>query len=548
MTQNWKSFFDPDRARGPKAGPDVSEEEWPAQAPPGERGPVSVSALVAQIKHALEEKFPRRVTVVGEISNLTRHTSGHMYFRLKDADAAIDVTMFRSFASRLKFRPEDGLEVIAEGHVDVYEVRGQLQLRVEHMTPKGAGALELAFRQLCEKLRAEGLFDPVRKKAVPRFPRGIGVVTSPTGAAVRDIRRTLARRWPAARVYLVPALVQGEGAGQAVAEGIRLLDAAAGRLGIDTIIVARGGGSLEDLWAFNEEAVARAIFASRTPVISGVGHETDVTIADMVADRRAATPTAAAELAAPDAGEVRGRLAALGERLARRVVDGMRAGRVAMEGILRSAVFRDPLGRVRTNMQHVDELSHRLVALLHDRLACGRRRLEPAANRLAALHPARLHERAAATLAKITSRLAWALGRRSKQSGDALSAVAQRLSAVHPRHRLTLARQQAEALARQLESMSYRHVLGRGYSVTRRADGAILRSVANVGAGDAIRTELRDGKVDSRVTRREGKDAAPPAGTSSAPPGDADTGPAPKRRKHAKTDDGPMLFELSDEE
>ena len=448
---------------------------------------MSVSALVAKIRSAMGRAFPSRVAVLGQISNLTRAESGHLYFRLKDGESALDAVMFRPQASRLKFAPEDGLEVVAEGHVDVYAVRGHLQLRVERLGPRGTGALELAFRQLQDKLRGEGLFDEKHKKAIPRFPRAIGVVTSPAGAAIRDIRRTLRRRWPAARVYLLGVPVQGEAAAGQIAEAVRLLDAGAGRYEIDTIIVSRGGGSLEDLWAFNEEPVARAIFAASTPIICGVGHEVDTTIADMVADVRAATPTAAAELAAPDRTAVARALSDMAGGMARTVSDRIASARAAVASAMRSGVFRDPLWRVRTQAQRVDELSARLGA---------------------ALHPARLKERFAGRLADAAHRLRWGLGERSKRAGDRLQSVRARLLAGHPRNCLPLARQKVSAAGRQLKAMSHRAVLKRGFSVTRSQAGGILRSAREAKTGERVETELADGRFLSRVeqTGRETPD------------------------------------------
>lgn len=495
-------FFDPSQARGPRRGPDVGQdvtEEVLADDPGRGRAPLTVSALILRIKGALAEAFPQTVAVVGEISNFKLHSSGHMYFRLKDASSAIDVAMWRQHAERLKFTPSDGLEVVVDGRVDVYDVRGQLQLYAERMTPKGAGALELAFRQLREKLQREGLFDPAAKAAIPRFPRAVGIITSATGAAIRDIRRTLLRRWPAVRAYLLAVLVQGEGAAEEIARAIAAMDAAAERFGIDTIILARGGGSLEDLWAFNEELVARALFAAKTPIITGIGHETDVTIADLVADLRAATPTAAAAAAVPDASELARHLEVFHKRLHRSATETLRSARAAVEAILRSVIFRDPSWRVRTSQQHLDELSHRLRAAQADLTAECRRDLEPLAGRLAALHPAALAERARGMLERLTARLAWALGSQSKRAGDALAVAGARLAAASPVHRVRLARQQIEATQRHLEAMSYRNVLARGYSVTRDSDGQVLRSVAQVVRGQQIRTELTDGSIDSRV-------------------------------------------------
>jgi len=499
MSDNF-SLFDPDKARGPRKGPDVGKDVTSDLLGSKDQStPVGVSVLVSQIKAALSQAFPRRVSVVGEISNFKRHGSGHLYFRLKDAQASIDVAMFRPAASKLKFSPTDGLEVVIDGRIDVYDVRGQLQLYSERMTPKGAGALELAFRQLKDKLESEGLFDPQIKKPIPRFPRAIAVVTSPTGAAIRDIRRTLARRWPAATVYLVGVLVQGEGAAEQIAQAVTLLDASAEDYQIDTIIVARGGGSIEDLWAFNEEPVALAIYAAETPVISGVGHEVDVTIADMVADLRAPTPTGAAELAVPDGDEVSAQISQLNARLSRRAGDQLARARAAIEAIGRSVVFKDPSAGLRTQTQRIDELGYKLRASVRERLSSARSALSEPANRLAALHPATLAERAAARLDRARSSLAWVLRGRTKRSAGQLSELSSKLAEAHPRHRLKMARQKVASLGRQMEAMSYRSVLARGFSVTRLAGGDILRSIQQVRPGLKVRTELSDGRFDSLV-------------------------------------------------
>jgi len=451
MAKKQRTLFDVARVRPSRRTPDVAVGKSKDDAGPNI---LTVSALVARIKTALTRAFPQRVCVAGEISNLSMPASGHVYFSLKDASSTLPAAMWRSEAKRLKFRPTDGLEVVVEGRVDVYDAQGKLQLYVDRMTPRGAGALELAFRQLREKLEREGLFDPAAKKPIARFPQALGVVTSATGAAIRDVQRTIRRRWGGLPVYLAPSRVQGEGAAEQIAEAVALLDAAAARLGIDTILVVRGGGSLEDLWAFNEEAVARAIFTARTPIVSGVGHEVDVTICDLVADRRAPTPTGAAELAAPDGEEVRRHVGRLSERLRRIVRDRLLAGRRELEAILRAGMFRDPMGRIRQRAQRIDELSHRLRASLHERLAVSARRLTPLAGRLAKEHPI---------------------------------------------HALRLARQRVSASAGRLEALSYRHTLRRGFSVTRTETGTLLRSARDVGPGQRLRTELADGTLDSEV-------------------------------------------------
>src|SRR5204863_4564033 len=282
----------------PRPPPRIARAK-PALEPPGflalmaeTRAVLTVSALTEKLRQVLEEKFPM-VWVEGEISNFKVYGSGHAYFTLKDSGAQVRAVLFRNRMRRIRFEPGDGLHVLAMGSVEVYPQRGEYQLVVELLEPRGLGALQLAFEQLKARLAAEGLFDEGRKRALPRFPRKIGIVTSPSGAAIRDMLRVIGRRFGELHIVLAPCRVQGDGAAEEIARGIRDLNA----LGdVDVLIVGRGGGSLEDLWAFNEEVVARAIAGSKVPVISAVGHEVDVTIADFVADLRAPTPSAAAEL------------------------------------------------------------------------------------------------------------------------------------------------------------------------------------------------------------------------------------------------------------
>ncbi len=481
--------------------------------------PISVTSLVASIKEALLDNLPARQAVVGEISNFRRHSSGHFYFCLKDADSAIDAVMFRPDAASVRFEPQDGLEVVAEGRVDIYERSGRLQFYVSRLAPRGTGALELAFRQLKEKLQKEGLFDTTHKLALPRYPRSIGVITSPTGAAIRDIYRALCRRWPCARMYLLPARVQGEGAAKEIAEAIEAMDRQAAELEIDTIIIGRGGGSLEDLWAFNEEAVARAVYACRTPIVCGVGHETDFTIADFVADVRAATPTAAAELATPDKANVARACDAMQHRLSRRLAEHLATGRQDLVSVQRSSVFRDPLMRVRSGHQRVDELSTRLQHRLVARCRTGEQRLHEAERVLAGLHPRQLVERAGNRLSAVRRDLAWALGHKAKLCGDLLAKVVGKLSSMGPMGRVKLGQARLDGLAGRLEALSYRSALRRGFSVTRK-DGHILRSREQIGPGDVLETELADGKVQSVV---DGAAARP-------------------RRRTKQEEQGPSLF------
>ncbi len=497
-----ENLFDPNKARGPSEdaevvggrGSDVTAE-FVTDA--GDEA-MTVSELLADVKAALAARMPRRVVVVGEISNLSRPRSGHVYFSLKDADSQIPVAMFRSAAAKLRFEPQDGLEVVAEGRVDVYEAQGRLQLYATRLTPRGAGALELAFRQRVAKLGAEGLFDAAAKKPIPRYPRTICVITSATGAAIRDIRQTLSRRWPAARMLLIGVLVQGDKAAGQIARAIRAASRNAERLGIDTLIVGRGGGSLEDLWCFNEEAVARAIWNCRIPVISGVGHEVDTTIADMVADVRAATPTAAAELATPDRAELGRHLRQLADRLSRNVRERLDRGAAALRLVQRSEFFRNPLHRVHGLGQHVDELAAAMRAGLLLRRG-----------------------RAQQTVAELAAALRWGLGGLARRKAERLSAAAGRYAASNPIQRVRLARRDLAAherhlptlttavlaaaaakvdrYERTLEALSYRNVLRRGFSVTRDGRGEIVRSVDGVEGGRLLRTELADGEIRSIV-------------------------------------------------
>ena len=318
----------------------------------------SVSALTAEVKAVLEDGFSA-IWVEGELSNFKHHTSGHMYFTLKDAQAQIRGVMFRGHNRLLRFHPIDGLAVLVSGTVTVYERRGEYQINVEFMEPRGVGALQLAFEQLKAKLEAEGLFDEARKRPLPLLPRRIGIITSPTGAVIRDMLTIIGRRFPGLEVLIHPVAVQGECAAAEVAAALERLGA---RADLDVLIVARGGGSLEDLWAFNEEGVARAIVASAVPVISAVGHETDVTIADFVADLRAPTPSAAAELVVARRDELRQRVDDLMARAVATLQHGVavRRGRVEMLG--RHLVLLSPAIRLQRQVERLQGLRRRLAA------------------------------------------------------------------------------------------------------------------------------------------------------------------------------------------
>jgi len=351
---------------------------------PTEHRVLSIWELTSRIKDLLESSFPA-VWVTGEISNLARPRSGHVYLTLKDERAQLRAAIWRNTATRLPFDLHDGLEVVCRGHIDVYAPRGSYQLIVEQIEPKGIGALELAFRQLREKLGREGLFEPSRKRPLPPFVRRIAVVTSPTGAAVHDFLQVLSRRWRGADVLIVPTRVQGEGAAEEIAAAIRT----ANRLNvpIDCLVVTRGGGSLEDLWAFNEETVVRAISASRIPVVSAVGHEVDVTLSDLAADVRALTPSEAAELVAPDSDELLAGLQQYQKRLLAALRSRATAARSRLDALARHHVFRRPFARLHDLSRRLDELEDRGGRAIRSRARYFRQLLDAAAARLESLSP-----------------------------------------------------------------------------------------------------------------------------------------------------------------
>lgn len=351
----------------------------------GERTVLSVSDLTRLIKGTLErDPRLRGVLVKGEISNFKHHSSGHMYFTLKDAKSRLKCVMFRGRNASLRFRPEDGLTVVAGGSLSVYEVAGEYQLYVDELYPAGQGALHLAFEQLKAKLAAEGLFDPERKRPLPKLPRTVGVVTSPTGAAIRDILSVLRRRFPTINIILAPAIVQGEAGPASVIQAIERLNS---RDDVDVMIVGRGGGSLEELWTFNDEGVARAIAASRIPIISAVGHETDVTIADFVADRRAPTPSAAAEMAVMERATLVQGVRDQKDRLVRAMDKRVRQLRENLGYLTRSAALTRPQDRLNQLRQQLDELSYRVETSFRHSTEGHRRRLEVLVGKLDGLSP-----------------------------------------------------------------------------------------------------------------------------------------------------------------
>ena len=428
---------------------------------------VSVSELTRHIKGLLEGQFPA-VWVEGEISNLAVAPSGHVYFTLKDANAQLATVLFRGAAGKVAFKLADGQQVVALGAVSVYERRGQYQLIVSQLLPQGLGALQLAFEQLKQKLAAEGLFDPARKKPLPVLPARIGLVTSPTGAAIRDFLQILTRRYPDRHIIISPVRVQGAGAAAEIAAAIDDLNA---RELVDVIIVTRGGGSLEDLWAFNEEVVARALARSRIPTISAVGHEIDFTIADFVADFRAPTPSAAAELVVKAKAEFQAALRQFQQRLD----TDLRYRLSESRRRLADCVLRHPAEMVRQFQQQLDDLAHRLVQATTITLA--QRRARVAASKL--LTPRDFVRNQRQRLETQSHRLEISRGRYQQA-----------------------ARQSLGILAGKLELLSPKSTLARGYSVTQLSDGEVVRSVQQAAAGTHIRTRVADGEFNSVVDPR----------------------------------------------
>lgn len=431
---------------------------------------ITVSELNRLARLAVERALPV-AWIGGEISNLTRAPSGHWYFTLKDAGAAVRCAMFRNRNQFLDWRPDNGMQVEVRAQATVYEARGEFQLSVEAMRRAGLGALFEAFQRLKEKLEQEGLFDPARKRPLPEQPACIGVVTSPRAAALRDVLSTLARRWPLARVVIYPTLVQGAEAAGQIAQAI----ATAGeRAECQVLLVVRGGGSIEDLWPFNEESVARAIAACPLPVVSGVGHETDFTIADFAADMRAPTPTGAAQLATPDGVEWRRRVDRLGQVLQGEMGRRLNGLAQQLDGLGRR--LRHPAARLAEQGRHLEHLSRRLALARRAGLAGRRQRLDGLLARLAAVAP-RLEARQTRT-ESLLGRLRFAL-----QAG--------------------LARRSAglTALSSQLQQLNPEAVLERGYGIVRNGEGTILRSSDQVVPGEVITVDLARGSLAAEVKK-----------------------------------------------
>ena len=456
-------LFPPEPARG-------------ASPPRAERDVYSVSRLNKEVRLLLESGLPL-LWLEGELSNFAAPASGHWYFSLKDSAAQVRCAMWRQKNSLVRFRPKDGMAVLARARVGLYEPRGEYQLLVEHLEEAGEGALKREFEKLKAKLAGEGLFALERKRPLPAVPRRIGVVSSPTGAAIHDILRVLRARFPAAAVLLYPTAVQGAAA---VPEIVRAIEAASRRNECDVLIIARGGGSLEDLWCFNDERVARAIAACRVPTVSGVGHEVDVTIADFVADVRAPTPSAAALIAVPDKQSWLESLAQLEQRFAGAVGRSLRAQALAVGALAQRLQISHPGARLAQHAQRLDDLEQRLRLSLRASVLARRQRLENLSTRLWRENPRHRLEALCAHAAALRQRL--------------VTTFAGNLNGFE--QRLALA-------SRTLDAVSPLATLGRGFAVVSRvADGTLLRDAAQAPAGTEIEARLARGRVRAQVTRQ----------------------------------------------
>jgi len=449
---------------------------------PPERRVWKVRDLVASVRSHIEREYSD-AWVEGEISNFRAPDSGHLYFTLKDGTlkegtAQIRVVMFRSAARLLRFRPADGLQVVVRGRVTVYEDRGELQISAEYIEPKGAGSLQLAFEQLKAKLEAEGLFAPERKKPIPTLPARIGLVTSAQAAALRDILNVLQRRHHSVNVLIFPAQVQGDAASHEVAAGVRYFNQ---HDNVDVIIVARGGGSAEDLAAFNDEALARTVAASEIPLISAVGHETDYTIVDFVADLRAPTPSAAAELVIRSRQEVEDHTAALHERLSRAMRYRLLMGRQALTELAQHGAFARMMELIHQRQQRLDDLTHRMEL-------AERQLLEQMLRRWEMISAAVRHYD-----------LRLVLSGMRKQIDGATAALVSVMRNVLLSHRV-----RSERFQTALESLSPLAILERGYALVFDSEGKLLKDVRSVKVGDAISARLAHGEIQASVTKKDG--------------------------------------------
>jgi len=441
----------------------------------------TVSQVTSLIKTALENSLPGRLTITGEISGFKKHSSGHCYFDLKDENAVIPCVMWKSDVTKVKFKPENGLAIIAKGHIDVYASQGKYQFYADSMQPAGVGALQLAFEQMKSKLAAEGMFDDKHKKPLPKYPFRIGILTSKSGAALHDIVDSIRNRWPVAQLLFYDVLVQGDGAAAKIAAAIKDVNKRNTTLKLDIIIVGRGGGSMEDLWAFNEEAVARAIFNSKIPVISAVGHEVDITIADLVADARASTPTKAGMIAVPDIKEVSSQIDNIAKRIKSYTDSILTLSSQKLKTILAAGIFRNPFVIIQNREQQLDEFENNLADSAKSFVANIRNLIQTYLDKILKIEPHRIMADKKITLNNLKNRCDTATRQTLHHFDLKLTECASRLSGLNPKS-----------------------VLQRGYSITRnKRTSAVVKSLNDVNESDLIITELaNENIIESKVTKK----------------------------------------------
>lgn len=441
----------------------------------------TVGQINSLIKTALEEKLPPKLVVRGQISDWKHHTSGHCYFLLKDEDSVLPCVMWASKFKKVRFSPEDGMEVLSTGHIDVYTPGGKYQLYIDKLEPAGVGALQLAFEQMVAKLQKDGLFEESHKKALPRFPMRIGILTSESGAALHDITDSIHSRWPCANLLFYPVPVQGEGSAAKIAAALRHINRQNQKLKIDVLILGRGGGSMEDLWAFNEEVLARAIFESKIPVISAVGHEVDTTIADLVADARASTPTKAGVVAVPDIQEISAQLTAIEHRLSSQAHTRLKIAEHQLQVVLANALFRNPLVLVQNIRQRLDDLSADLEDVIKVLLDEAHRKLSAGYEQIIKIEPHRL------------------LGNKTIELNNLENRTNRNIAAIINDCLMQLTAQQ-----NRLTALNPKSVLQRGYSITTsKQTGMVVKTPKDISVGDSLITELAsENFIESQVTKK----------------------------------------------
>jgi len=444
----------------------------------------TVSQINSLIKGVLEDILPPRLTINGEITDLRPRRNGHCYFTLKDEFSKLPCVMWKSKADKLKFEPENGLAVLATGYIEVYVPHGRYQFIAEKIEPAGDGALQLAFEQTLRRLKAEGLFDDKHKKPLPPYPQRIAILTSPSGAAVGDIKNSIHSRWPCVKLLLYPVPVQGEEAAGKIATALKDINNRNKKLKVDILIVGRGGGSREDLWAFNEEVLARAIYDSKIPVISAVGHEFDVTIADLVADARASTPTKAGVIAVPDMQEIMGRLASMKSRLIANAKARLKLAGQNLETILARSVFTKPLLPILNRQQQVDEIQTEIEGSIKDLLAKAHTKLHKSYEQIIKIEPHRL------------------LGKKTVDLNNLHNLANAAAKAVINNCHLRLTAQ-----TNRLAGLNPKSVLQRGYSITlNKKTGLLVRTLEDVQIADPLITELAgENFIESKVTNKQNR-------------------------------------------